>query len=216
MTENELFSHIDATLLKPYATWEEIVEHCEKAMEFGVATVCIPPCYVRRVKQKYGRKLPITTVVGFPFGYSVLEAKLEETKKAIEDGADEIDMVINLSDVKNKDYDKIMQEIVTLKLECNTKLLKVIVETCDLTKEEKKELCRIVTDAGADFIKTSTGFGKAGANLSDIDLFKEHLGAAVRIKAAGDIKSREEMEKFLSAGCERIGVTLKGEWMKSL
>ncbi len=205
MDTKDIIRHIDHTQLKAFCTWEDIQKLCDEAVEYGAASVCIPPSYVRRVHNKYGDKLDICTVVGFPLGYSVTAAKVAETRQAIEDGAKEIDMVINIGDVKNGDFGKVEQEIVTLKHECNHRILKVIVETCYLTEEEKKRLCRIVTDAGADYIKTSTGFGTGGATLEDIKLFKEHIGTAVKMKAAGGVNTREDFEAFLAEGCDRIG-----------
>lgn len=205
MDTEEILRHIDHTLLKAFATWEDIDILCREAVENGTASVCIPPCYVRRVHEKYGKRLNICTVVGFPLGYSVTAAKVAETRQALEDGASEIDMVINISDVKNGDYSKVEQEITTLKHECGNHILKVIIETCYLTQEEKTEMCRAVTNAGADFIKTSTGFGTAGATLEDVLLMREKIGGAVRIKAAGGINTREAMEEMIKAGCDRIG-----------
>lgn len=205
METQEILKHIDHTQLKPFATWEDIDKLCQEAVEYGVASVCIPPSYIKRVHDKYGKKINICTVVGFPLGYSVTGAKVEETRQAIADGAGEIDMVINIGDVKNGDFGKVEQEIITLKRECGNLVLKVIVETCYLTEEEKVTLCRIVTGAGADYIKTSTGFGTAGATLSDIRLFKENIGSAVKMKAAGGVNSREDFEAFLAEGCDRIG-----------
>lgn len=214
MDRKEIIAHVDHTQLKAFATWEDIEKLCEEAMEYKTASICIPPCYVKRVRQKYGNRLKICTVVGFPLGYSVTEAKVEETRKALEDGADEIDMVINISDVKNGDYDKVTQEIISVKRECLNHILKVIVETCYLTEKEKIAMCRAVTDAGAEYIKTSTGFGTAGADMADISLFKEYIGDAVRIKAAGGIRTKEDMEAFLEAGCDRIGSSAAAEVMK--
>lgn len=170
MEKNEILKRVDHTQLKAYATWEDIVALCEEALAFGTASVCVPPAYIRRIHEKYGDKINICTVVGFPLGYSVTEAKLAETVKAIEDGANEIDMVINISDVKNRLYQKVEEEIRTLKKACGDKILKVIVETCYLTQEEKIAICRAVTAAGADYIKTSTGFGTGGATLEDLSL----------------------------------------------
>ncbi len=214
MDRKEIIAHVDHTQLKAFATWEDIEKLCEEAMEYKTASICIPPCYVKRVRQKYGNRLKICTVVGFPLGYSVTEAKVEETRKALEDGADEIDMVINISDVKNGDYDKVTQEIISVKRECLNHILKVIVETCYLTEKEKIAMCHAVTDAGAEYIKTSTGFGTAGADMADISLFKEYIGDAVRIKAAGGIRTKEVMEAFLGAGCDRIGSSAAAEVMK--
>ncbi len=205
MQTKDILKHIDHTQLKPFAAWEDIQRLCEEAIKMEAASVCIPPCYIRRVKKTFGSQLTICTVVGFPLGYSVLEAKLSETREAILDGAEEIDMVINISDVKNGDFDKVQREVITLKKECGNRILKVIIEACYLTEEEKIRLCQIITDAGADYIKTSTGFGSAGADLKDIALFKEHIGDAVRIKAAGGIRTKDHIEAFLKAGCERIG-----------
>nr|MBQ8252806.1 deoxyribose-phosphate aldolase [Lachnospiraceae bacterium] len=205
METKDIIKHIDHTQLKAFCTWQDIEKLCEEAVKYGAASVCIPPSYIRRVHNKYGDKLDICTVVGFPLGYSVTAAKVAETRRAIDDGAKEIDMVINIGDVKNGDFGKVEQEIVTLKHECGNLVLKVIVETCYLTEEEKIRLCRIVTDAGADYIKTSTGFGTGGAKIEDIKLFKEHIGTAVKIKAAGGVNTREDFEAFLAEGCERIG-----------
>ncbi|MCM1160485.1 MAG: deoxyribose-phosphate aldolase [Roseburia sp.] len=207
MEEKEILRHVDHTLLKPYASWEDIKKLCEEAIQYSMASVCIPSCYIKRVKETYKEKINVCTVVGFPLGYCVTAAKLAETKQAIEDGAGEIDMVINLCDVKNGDFQKIKEEISALKKVCGSRVLKVIVETCYLNKEEKIVLCRSVTEAGADFIKTSTGFGTAGASLEDIRLFKEHIGAGVRIKAAGGIRTKEDMEAYLQAGCDRLGTS---------
>lgn len=214
MDRKEIVAHVDHTQLKAFATWEDIEKLCEEAVEFQTASVCIPPCYVRRVRQKYGNRLKICTVIGFPLGYSVTEAKVEETKQALEDGADEIDMVVNISDVKNGDYDKVTQEIISVKRECLNHILKVIVETCYLTEKEKIAMCHAVTDAGAEYIKTSTGFGTAGADMADISLFKEYIGDAVKIKAAGGIRTKEDMEAFLEAGCDRIGSSSAADIMK--
>ncbi len=205
METKDIIKHIDHTQLKAFCTWNDIDKLCGEAIKYGAASVCIPPSYIKRVHDKYGDKINICTVVGFPLGYSVTAAKVAETRQAIEDGAKEIDMVINIGDVKNGDFGKVEQEIITLKRECGNLILKVIVETCYLTEDEKKKLCRIVTDAGADYIKTSTGFGTGGATLPDIRLFKENIGSAVRMKAAGGVNSREDFEAFLAEGCERIG-----------
>lgn len=207
MEAKEILRHVDHTLLKPYATWEDMKKLCEEAVKYHMASVCVPPCYIRRIKEAYKEKINVCTVVGFPLGYCVTDAKLAETKQAIEDGAGEIDMVINLCDVKNGDFHKIKEEISTLKKACGNRVLKVIVETCYLNKEEKIALCEIVTEAGADYIKTSTGFGTAGASLEDIQLFKEHIGTGVKIKAAGGIRTKEDMVAYLEAGCDRIGTS---------
>lgn len=205
MEKKKMIQHIDYTLLKAFATWEDIKKLCEEAIEHKTASVCIPPSYIKRVKQCYGDKVKICTVIGFPLGYSVTVVKEAETKQAILDGADEVDMVVNLGDVKNGEFQKVTEEIRVLKNVAGNRILKVIVETCYLTEEEKKQLCRCVTEAGADYIKTSTGFGSAGACLEDISLFKQNIGEKVRMKAAGGIRTREDMQKFLDAGCDRIG-----------
>lgn len=205
MKPSDILSHVDHTLLKPTASWRDIALICEEAIEYQTASICIPSCYVKRVKETYHDKVNICTVVGFPLGYANTAAKLAETKQALEDGANEIDMVINICDVKNGDYEKVAAEIATLKIICNNKILKVIIETCFLTKDEKIAMCKAVTDAGADFIKTSTGFGTLGATLEDVLLFKEHIGPNVKIKAAGGIRTQADMEAYLNAGCERIG-----------
>ena len=216
MTNQEILKHVDHTQLKPFATWEDIQKLCEEAIEFQTASVCVPPAYIKRIADTYKDKIEICTVVGFPLGYSVTEAKVTEVRQAIADGASEIDMVVNISDVKNGDYDKVEQEIKALKEICGTHVLKVIIETCFLTEEEKIAMCKAVTNAGADYIKTSTGFGTGGATVEDIKLMKAHVGQAVKIKAAGGVKTREDLETFLSLGCERIGTSsavglLKGE-----
>ena len=207
MDKKEILKHIDHTLLKAVATWEDIKVLCDEAIEYGTASVCVPACYISRIHEAYGDKINICTVVGFPLGYSVTEAKVLETRKAIEDGANEIDMVINISDVKNGDFEKVTKEIAALKEACGDKILKVIIETCYLTEEEKIAMCKCVTDAKADYIKTSTGFGTAGATIEDIKLFKQHIGENVKIKAAGGVKTVEDLEMFITEGCERIGTS---------
>lgn len=207
MDRKEILKRVDHTQLKAYATWEDIVRLCEEAIEFGTASVCVPPAYIERIHETYGDKINICTVVGFPLGYSVTEAKIAETEKAIADGANEIDMVVNISDVKNGLYQKVEEEIRALKRVCGDKILKVIIETCYLTQDEKIAMCRAVTAAGADYIKTSTGFGTGGATLEDVRLFQEHIGPGVKIKAAGGISTLEDLEAFAEAGCERIGTS---------
>lgn len=188
MNTAEILKHVDHTLLKPIATWEDIQKICDESIEYNTASICIPSCYISRINEKYGDKVNICTVVGFPLGYSTTEAKVLEAKQAIENGANEIDMVINISDVKNGDYDKVTAEIKALKEAVGDKILKVIIETCYLTEEEKIAMCKSVTDAGANYIKTSTGFGTGGATIEDIKLFKQHIGPNVKIKAAGGVK----------------------------
>ena len=199
MEKEELYRYVDHTALKAFTTWKDIEKLCEEAIKYHTASVCIPSCYISRVKETYGDKIKICTVVGFPLGYANTEGKLAETKKALEDGAEEIDMVINICDVKNGAYHKVEEEIRLLKEATGDKILKVIIETCYLTKEEKIAMCHAVTNAGADFIKTSTGFGTAGATMEDVLLMKEHIGAEVKIKAAGGIRTKEDMENYIKA-----------------
>lgn len=202
MDARDILSHVDHTLLKPTAAWADVRALCEEAVRYKTASVCIPPCYVRRVREAFPA-LNICTVVGFPLGYSA--AKLAETEQALADGADEVDMVVNLAEVKNGNFSLVAEEIRRLKAACGEKILKVIVETCYLTRDEKIALCGAVTQAGADYIKTSTGFGSAGAALEDVALFQAHIGPNVKIKAAGGIRTREDLEAFLAAGCDRVG-----------
>ncbi len=215
MEFENLLKFVDHTQLKPFATFEDIKKLCDEAIKYKTATVCIPPCYIKRVKDEY-KDFKICTVIGFPLGYNTTEIKVLETKKAIQDGAIEIDMVINISDVKNKDYDKIKEEIVQIKKACEDKILKVIIETCYLTEEEKIELCNIITDVKADYIKTSTGFGTKGATIEDIKLFKKHIGKDVKIKAAGGIKSIEDMQEFLKEGASRLGTSSAIDIIKNI
>lgn len=207
MTKQELYSHVDHTQLKAFATWEDIVKLCDEAVKYKTASVCVPPCYIKRIHDKYGKDFNICTVIGFPLGYSVTAAKVVEAKEAIKDGANEVDMVININDAKNGDFDKIEEEIKEIKKACGDKILKVIIETCYLTDEEKIKLCGCVTRAKADYIKTSTGFGTGGATFDDVKLFKEHVGPDVKIKAAGGIRTKEDMETFLSLGADRLGTS---------
>ena len=216
MDIKEILKHVDHTLLKPIATWEDIQKICDESIEYNTASICIPACYISRINEKYGDKVNICTVVGFPVGYSTTEAKVLEAKQAIENGANEVDMVINISDVKNGDYDKVTAEIKALKEAVGDKILKVIIETCFLTEEEKIAMCKCVTDAKADYIKTSTGFGTAGATIEDIRLFKKYIGPNVKMKAAGGVKTVADLEMFINEGCDRIGTSsavnmLKGE-----
>lgn len=219
MNTSEILSHVDHTLLKAFVTWEDIQKLCEEAMEYHTASVCVPPSYIKRIHDTYGEKINICTVVGFPLGYSTTKAKVAETVQAIEDGASEVDMVINIADVKNGDFDKVTEEIRSLKQAAGDKILKVIIEACYLTEEEKIAMCKAVTEAGADYIKTSTGFGTGGATMEDILLFKKFIGPHVKMKAAGGVKSVEDMEAFLEAGCDRIGTSsaislIKGQSVK--
>ena len=207
MDRKEIIKHVDHTLLVQTATWEEIKQICDDAIRYGTASVCIPPSYVKQVKEYVQDKMAVCTVIGFPNGYMTTKAKEFETKDALENGADEIDMVINLGWVKDKKYDCIENEIKGLKEICGEKVLKVIIETCLLSEEEKVKMCEIVTRVGADYIKTSTGFSKAGATFEDIKLFSENIGPNVKMKAAGGISSFEDAEKFLELGADRLGTS---------
>lgn len=207
MNVKEMLKKVDHTKLQAFCTWEEIVSLCEEAIEYETASVCIPPTYVARVHEKYGDKINICTVIGFPLGYQVTAAKVTEAKEAIKQGCNEIDMVVNISDVKNGLYEKVEEEIREIKEACGDHILKVIIETCYLTKEEKIAMCKAVTNAGADYIKTSTGFGTAGATVEDVKLFKEYIGPNVKIKAAGGVSSLEDLETFIELGCDRIGTS---------
>ncbi len=207
MTNQQILSHVDHTLLKAFATWEDIQKLCDEAIEYQTASVCIPPCYIKRIHDTYGDKINICTVVGFPLGYSTTKAKIAEVEQALEDGVNEVDMVINITDVKNGQFQAVQDEIAALRKAVGTKVLKVIIETCYLTAEEKIQLCKAVTSAGADYIKTSTGFGTGGATLDDIKLFKAHIGPLVKMKAAGGVKTVSDMEQFINEGCDRIGTS---------
>lgn len=207
MNANEVLKYVDHTLLTQTATWEEIKAICDDAVKYGTASACIPPSYVAQAKEYVGEKLAICTVIGFPNGYMTTATKEFETKDALANGADEIDMVINIGWLKDQKYDLLENEIRTLKAACGDKILKVIIETCLLTDEEKAKMCEIVTKAGADYIKTSTGFSKAGATFQDIELFAEHIGPNVKMKAAGGISSMADAEKFLALGTKRLGTS---------
>ncbi|WP_034452982.1 deoxyribose-phosphate aldolase [Butyrivibrio sp. AE2032] len=205
MDEREILKLIDHTQLQPNATWEDIVSLCDEAVKYGTATVCIPATYLKRVNNKYGESLKLCTVIGFPLGYNCAESKVVEAKEAIKDGASEIDTVVNISDVKNGRFDEVKKELEMIREACGDKLLKVIIETCYLTEAEKIKLCEIVTEVKADYIKTSTGFGTAGATIEDIKLFKQHIGPDVKIKAAGGIRTIEDALAYAEEGCSRIG-----------
>lgn len=207
MRTEEIIRHVDHTLLDQTAGWEEIRKLCDEALEYHTASVCIPPSYVSRVKEYVGDKIAVCTVIGFPNGYNTTKIKAAETEDAVRNGADEIDMVINLGWVKDREFDSVENEIKAVKAAAGDKILKVIIETCFLTEEEKIQLCGIVTRAGADYIKTSTGFGGAGATFDDIRLFAEHVGSNVKIKAAGGISTFEDAERFLELGADRLGTS---------
>ena len=204
---NKILSRVDHTLLKPYCTWKDIKHLCDESVEYHTASVCIPPSFVRRVKEMYGKALKICTVIGFPLGYNTVSSKVHEAEEALQDGADEIDIVINLGDVKEHNYEKVIEEIKSLRTVSKGKILKVIIETCYLTKEEKIALCECVSKAQADYIKTSTGFGTGGATIEDIELIKRHIYEGVKMKASGGIRTKEDIEAYILAGCDRIGTS---------
>ena len=207
METKEILKHVDHTLLLQGSTWDEIKQICDDAMEYKTASVCIPPCYVRQAAEYMGEKVAVCTVIGFPNGNTTTAAKIFETKDALSNGASEIDMVINIGWLKDKKYDLIEEEIKSLKDVCGEKILKVIIETCFLTNDEKIKMCEIVTEAGADYIKTSTGFGGAGATFEDIELFSKHIGKGVKMKAAGGITSLNDAVRFLELGADRLGTS---------
>ena len=207
MDIKEILKHVDHTLLLQGSTWEEIKQICDDAMKYETASVCIPPCYVKQAAEYMGDRMAVCTVIGFPNGNVTTETKAFETKDALENGASEIDMVINIGWLKDKKYDLVENEIRKLKEICGDKILKVIIETCFLTDEEKIKMCEIVANAGADYIKTSTGFGGAGATFDDIKLFAEHIGPNVKMKAAGGISSISDAETFLNLGADRLGTS---------
>jgi deoxyribose-phosphate aldolase len=203
----KIMKTVDHTLLTQTATWEEIKQICDDAVTWKTASVCIPPSFVKRAKDYLGDKMAVCTVIGFPNGYNTTAIKVAETEDAVKNGADEIDMVINLGDLKEGKYDQIEAEIRAIKAACQGRILKVIIETCLLTDEEKIKMCEVVTNSGADFIKTSTGFSKAGATFADIELFAKHVGKGIQMKAAGGISSMEDAEKFIALGATRLGTS---------
>ena len=207
MDIKDILSKVDHTYLKQDAMWEDIKRTCDEGMEFSVASVCIPPSFVKEAKNYVKDRLRICTVTGFPNGYSTCQVKCYEAEDAIKCGADEIDMVINIGDLKDKRYDKIQNELCALRKSCGDKILKVIIETCLLTDEEKIKMCELVTNSGADFIKTSTGFSTSGATPYDIELFAKHVGTNVKIKAAGGISSIEDGINFINLGASRLGTS---------
>ena len=207
MELNEILSKVDHTLLAQTATWEEIRAICDDGMKYHTASVCIPASYVKQAAEYVDGKLTICTVIGFPNGYDTTKAKCFEASDAVENGADEVDMVINIGWVKDQRWDDLLEEIKAVKQHCEGRLLKVIIETCLLTDEEKVEMCHVVTRSGADYIKTSTGFSKAGATFHDVELFAANVGPNVKIKAAGGISSLEDAEKFIALGASRLGTS---------
>lgn len=207
MDIEKILSHCDHTLLAVDAKWDDIKQICDDGMKYKTASVCIPASYVKQASEYVNGKLAICTVIGFPNGYSTTAVKAFEAENAVENGADEIDMVINVGWAKDGKFDDILNEIKEVKAACGGKILKIIIETCLLTDEEKIEMCRVVTESGADFIKTSTGFSKSGATREDITLFAKHIGKNVKMKAAGGIRSFEDAEDYLNLGCERLGTS---------
>ncbi len=207
MNAKDILSHVDHTLLKPTATWQAILALCEEAVKYGTATVCIPASYVGKAHEHFGDSLKLCTVVGFPLGYDTTESKVFQAKDAIAKGAEEIDMVVNLGWVKDGLFDKVTEEIRKVKEACGDKVLKVIVETCYLTEDEKIVLCGCVSQGGAQYIKTSTGFGAGGATVEDIFLFKQHIAPHVKMKASGGVRTREDMETYLRLGVDRLGAS---------
>ena len=207
MDTKAILSIVDHTLLLQGATWEEIKAICDDGMKYETASVCIPTCYVKQAKDYMGDKCKVCTVIGFPNGNYTTATKVFETKDAVANGADEIDMVINIGMLKAKEYDYVLDEIKQIKEACDGRILKVIIETCLLTEEEKIKMCEIVTASGADYIKTSTGFSTAGATFADVELFAKHVGEHVKIKAAGGISSMADAEKFIELGASRLGTS---------
>lgn len=207
MEIKEILSRVDHTLLKQDATWEQIKEICDDGVKYGCASVCIPPAFVRQADEYLGTALKVCTVIGFPNGYSTTAVKVFETEDAIRGGADEIDMVANIGWIKEGRWRDLEEEIRAVKTSCQGRILKVIIETCLLTEEEKIQMCRVVTAAGADYIKTSTGFSTGGATREDVALFRTHVGPGVKIKAAGGISSLQDAEDFLALGADRLGTS---------
>ena len=207
MDIKEILSKVDHTLLKPESTWEQIKEICDDGIKYQVASVCIPPDFVKRAREYVGDQVAVCTVIGFPNGYSTKETKVFETQNAIQSGALEIDMVVNIGDIKSKDYDKVLNEIKSIKAACGDKVLKVIIETCLLTEDEKIKMAKIVTESGADYIKTSTGFSTGGATREDVKLLKDHVGAHMKVKASGGISSTQDAMDFINLGADRLGTS---------
>jgi len=216
MNTSEILGKVDHTLLTQTATWEEIREILDDAMRYGTASACIPAAYVKQAAEYVDGRLPICTVIGFPNGYSTTATKIFETKDAVVNGASEIDMVINIGFLKDCRYDEIEAEIRAIHEACEGRILKVIIETCLLTDEEKIKMCELVTKVGAEFIKTSTGFSKAGATFDDVKLMKEHIGSDVKVKAAGGIASFDDAEKFIELGADRLGTSRLVKIMKKI
>lgn len=207
MDISEILSKVDHTVLSQSATWEDIKKLCDEGIKYKTASVCIPPSYVKAAKEYVGEKLQVCTVIGFPNGYNTTAVKCFETRDAVLSGADEIDMVINIGWLKDKKYDDISEEIKKVKAECGEKILKVIIETCLLSRDEKIKMCEIVASSGADYIKTSTGFSAAGATFEDVELMRRHSPECLKVKAAGGISSIEDAERFISLGADRLGTS---------
>lgn len=207
MTINDILSKCDHTILSQTATWDDVKAICDDGIKYNTASVCIPPCYVKKAKEYVGERLKICTVIGFPNGYNTTAVKCFETAEAIKNGADEIDMVINIGELRAKNFDFVLEDIKAVKNTCGSTLLKVIIETCLLTEEEKIKMCEIVTESGAEYIKTSTGFSTAGATKEDVALFAKHIGKDVKIKAAGGISSISDAEDFVNLGASRLGTS---------
>ncbi|WP_041703170.1 deoxyribose-phosphate aldolase [Lachnoclostridium phytofermentans] len=207
MEKKEIFKTVDHTLLTQTATWKDIKQICDDAITYQTASVCIPPSFVKRAKEYVDGRMAVCTVIGFPNGYNTTYVKVMETKEALDNGADEIDMVVNLGDVKDGKFDEVLEEIRQIKKACGDKILKVIIETCLLTEEEKIAMCDVVTKSGADYIKTSTGFSTAGATFEDIELFSKHIGKDVKMKAAGGITSFDDAIRFIELGASRLGTS---------
>ena len=214
MDHKEIMSRVDHTILAPTATWEQVKAVCDEGMELGAASVCIPPRFVRKAASYVGNQIKICTVVGFPNGYNSPETKVFETEDAVRCGADEIDMVVNLGEVKMGDWEGVLEEIKAVKASCNGRILKVIVEACKLTYDEKIAMCRVVSMSGADFIKTSTGFSDGGATVEDVKLFREKVSPDIRVKAAGGIRTFEQAQAMIDAGADRIGASALAALMK--
>lgn len=216
MNKKDILSKVDHTLLGQAATWEEIKMILDDGMKYGCASACIPAAYVKQAAEYVDGKLPICTVIGFPNGYSTTETKVFEAKDAVANGADEVDMVINVGFLKDKRYEEMEEEIRRIHEACSGKILKVIIETCLLTDEEKIKMCEIVTNAGAEFIKTSTGVSTAGATFADVELMRKHVGEAVKVKAAGGISSFDDAEEFIRLGADRLGTSRLVKIMKNM
>ena len=207
MTHQEIFGRVDHTILTPAATWEQVKAVCDQGRDLGAASVCVPPRFVKKASEYLGSSIKVTTVVGFPNGYSTPEVKVFETEDAIRNGADEIDMVVNLGLAKAGDWEGVLEEIKAVKASCKGRILKVIIEACLFEEREKIDLCRVVSMSGADFVKTSTGFSAGGATVEDVALFKEYISPDMRVKAAGGVRSFEQAQALIEAGADRIGAS---------